>query len=149
MNKFWQRWLIVLADAVILCGLAMVFLGGTALWAPIDNPTLAGFFGTAAPAEALSYHRFLFALNGAVTVGWGVLLAFVAWVPLARGERWAWWAIAVSATAWFLLDTGVALAFGAWAYVVFNVAVIVALDIALLATAKDFVGSRRRNFAAA
>lgn len=148
MNKFWQRWLIVLADAVVLFGLAMVLFGGTALFAPIDQPTFAAFFGPEVPAAALDYHRFLFALNGAVTAGWGVTMFFLAWVPLARGERWAWWALAVSATAWFALDTAVALSFGAYAYAAFNLAVILAVDIPLLATARDILGGRRRLAAA-
>ena len=104
--------------------------------------------GAEVPAAALDYHRFLFALNGAVSVGWGVMIFFLAWQPFGRGERWAWWALATSAGVWFVLDTVVALSFGAYAYAIFNVAVIVAIDIPLLATAKHFLGSRR-SFAAA
>ncbi|MEQ9639998.1 MAG: hypothetical protein RIM84_08235 [Alphaproteobacteria bacterium] len=148
MIKFWQRWLMVLADVFVLFGIAMIFLGGGAAFAPIDQPTFAAFFGADVPAAALDYHRFLFALNGAVTAGWGVMIFFLAWQPFGRGERWAWWALAVSATVWFVLDTAVALSFGAYAYAVFNVAVIVAVDIPLLATARHFLGERRQLAAA-
>ncbi len=148
MNKFWQRWLMVLADGIVLFGLAMIFLGGTAVFAPIDQPTFAAFFGTDMSPAAFEYHRFTIALNGAVSAGWGVMLFFVAWQPFARGERWAWWAIALSATVWFVLDTAVALSFGAYAYAIFNVAVIIAVDIPLLATARHFLGSRRELAAA-
>lgn len=148
MSKFWQRWLIVVADGVVLFGLAMVCFAGSGLFAMFDTPTFAAFFGADVPAAAHDYHRFLFALNGAVSVGWGLTLLFVVWVPLARGERWAWWAVATSTTVWFVLDTAVALSFGAYAYAVFNVAVFAAVDVALLATARQVLGGRGRLAAA-
>jgi hypothetical protein len=148
MIKFWQRWLMILAHAIILAGLAMILFGGTSLFAPLDEPTFAVFFGDAVPAAALEYHRFMIALNGAVTAGWGVMILFLAWHPFGRGERWGWWALAASVGVWFVLDTAVALSFGATAYALFNLAVLIAVDLPLLATARTFLGDRRQYAAA-
>ena len=148
MIKFWQRWLAILAGAIILVGLAMILFAGTSLFAPIDQPTFAAFFGDTVPPAALEYHRFMIALNGAVTAGWGVMIFFLAWHPFGRGERWAWWALAASVGAWFVLDTAVALSFGAAAYALFNLAVLIAIDLPLLATARSFLGDRRQLAAA-
>lgn len=35
-------------------------------------------------------------------------------IPLRQGQAWAWWAIASAMGLWFLVDSAVSLAHGAW-----------------------------------
>ena len=68
----------------------------------------------------LAYQDFIYGLIGAMTVGWGLLLFFVAWKPFGNREAWAWWAIVISVDVWFVIDTWVALSFGAPVLVIAN-----------------------------
>lgn len=62
-------------------------------------------------AAELDYVRGLYAVLGAVMVGWIVALVPIARGPIRRRERWAWNLIVSSAVAWFVLDTAASLVF--------------------------------------
>jgi hypothetical protein len=72
-------------------------------------------------AEAAAYVAFVYGVLGAVMIGWGVTLGWIARVPLRRGEAWAWWATAVPLVAWFVPDTSRSLLAGAWQNALLNV----------------------------
>jgi len=96
MRKFWQVWLMLLGDGMVVVGLAMMLAPLSVVFQPLNDGAFARFFGAAAaPPEALAYHSFLFGLLGAATVGWGLLVFFVAWKPFARGEAWSWVVLAL------------------------------------------------------
>ena len=84
--------------------------------------------------EGLPQHHVLFVYGvlGSVLVGWMVLVAAVAAVPLRAGEPWAWRAVTLSVAIWFLLDTGFSLAMGSWQHAVFNLGFVAALGVPLV-----------------
>ena len=144
MRKFWQVWLMLLGDGMILVGLAMILAPLSVLFQPLNDGAFSRFFGAGAMMpEALAYHSFLFGLIGAATVGWGVLVIFVAWKPFARGEAWAWVALAASTGVWFLLDLTRVLIDGVTPYVVFNLVVAGAAMIPLIATYRPMIKPKR------
>jgi hypothetical protein len=139
MLKLWSRWLMVLGDGMIVLGLLAVLFPMAAVFEPLNGPTWAAVFGGAAlPAEAVSYHRLMFGLVGTATMGWGVMVFFVAWQPFARGESWAWWALCCSTGLWFVVDTGHVLLAGAWAYALLNATLMAAAAIPLIASRRHF-----------
>ena len=147
MFKIWHRMMMLMADLVILYGLAMLFFGTSGLFAPINDPINATFFGTAQPpAEMLAYQTFIYGLVGAMTVGWGLLLFFVAWKPFGNREAWAWWAIVISVDVWFVIDTWVALSFGAPVLVIANLPLIALIAVPLIGSIRHvFGGSAART----
>ena len=141
MFKTWHRMMMLMADVVILYGLAMLFFGTSGLFAPINDPINATFFGTAQPpAEMLAYQDFIYGLIGAMTVGWGLLLFFVAWKPFGNREPWAWWAIVISVDVWFVIDTWVALSFGAPVLVIANLPLIALIAVPLIGSIRHVFG---------
>ena len=64
----------------------------------------------------------------------GVVVALLSGTAFARGERWAWWALALGTALWFVLDTGVSVGHGVWPNVTINGGVAVLVAVPLLAT---------------
>jgi hypothetical protein len=144
MRKFWQVWLMLLGDGMVVVGLAMMLAPLSVVFQPLNDGAFARFFGAAAaPPEALAYHSFLFGLLGAATVGWGLLVFFVAWKPFARGEAWSWVALAASTGVWFVLDTARIMIDGVTPYLLFNLAVVVAAALPLIATCRPMLAGTK------
>lgn len=81
---------------------------------------------------ARSYVLFLYGVLGSVIIGWMTLIAAVVVGPLKDGNPWAWPALVVSVSAWFVLDTGFSLTVGEWQHALFNLAFFAALGLPLL-----------------
>ena len=92
--------------------------------------------------DAVAYVQLVHAILGAVTVGWALtMLAVIAW--FRRQPRRAWFAIALPAAAWFLLDSGYSLASGFWRNAAFNALCALALAVPLaLAAPRALAASR-------
>ena len=136
MRKFWRTWMMLLGDAMILLGLAMVLAPSSALFAPLNEPAWRAIFGAAElTAEARAYHDFALGLAGAATVGWGVLVFFLAWKALPGGQPWVWQALALSLVGWFAIDTAHVLMAGVVSFAVFNVVLAVVAVPALIGLA--------------
>ena len=143
MQNFWQGWLLLLADGMIVVGLVMIVWPLSPVFAPLHEAVFQALFASHAPAAAAQdLYAMLFAMIGATTAGWGVLVFFVVWKPFARREAWAWVALAVSTTSWFALDTTIVLLAGALPFAVFNIVVMLAADVALIATYRQFFPAR-------
>jgi len=87
------------------------------------------------PQAARDYVTFNQALLGALTAGLGLAAFWLARVPIARGEAWAWTAFVTSVGLWFVVDNIASIALGFPRNVVFNV-VLVAPAVPLLWTAR-------------
>ena len=136
MKTFWRTWMMLLGDAMIVIGLAMVLAPSSALFAPINEPAWATIFGTAALGpEAQAYHDFAVGLAGAATIGWGILVFFLAWKALPTGAAWVWQALALSLVGWFVIDTVHVLTFGVYSFALFNLMMAVAAVPALIGLA--------------
>ena len=74
---------------------------------------------------------------GAVIVGWMATIGAIVVVPLRHGEPWAWWAIVMSVSIWFVLDTALSLVLGFVGHALFNVAFALGLARPLTAIKRD------------
>ncbi len=91
----------------------MAFFNHTSLFQPLDRVIDSVFWPHEDPPQAfLEFKRWVYGAWGATLMGLGILIIFVAAVPLRRGERWSWWALTSMLVVWYLLDTGISLYHG-------------------------------------
>ncbi len=132
MFTFWHRALMGALILVEIVGLAMAFLGTSALFAPLNDRINEVFFGTAAIAtEVAAYQTFAWGVFGGLTVGFAVLGFFIARHAVGRGEVWGWNALALGLAAWYVVDGVVSVYTGAWVNVVSNTLFALPMVIAL------------------
>jgi len=118
---FWQRWLVVVCFLFAGVGILLATLDSLAIFGPWNAGIDAVFAeNEQIGSEARAVKSFLLGPLGGTILGMFVLCGFVAAGPFKRREPWAWWAITSSLLAWFVLDSAVSIAHGAW----FNVALI-------------------------
>ena len=131
--RFWQRWLQCVSAASALFGLVFVLAPDSSLLAGYNQQVVNAFHGDGAAAGAVAQQRWAISVIGSSMLGWGILLTWVATVPFARREAWAWHAIAWSVLAWIVGDSIVSLRAGVSLEVLFNaiVAVLIALPLAM------------------
>lgn len=91
--------------------------------------TASGITGPPARSHVL----LIYGVLGAVMIGWMVLLLAVVVGPLRRRERWAWNAVTLSMTLWFLADTTLSLVLDSPTHAVFNVPFAAAVGVPLAA----------------
>ena len=132
--RLWTWWLVVVAVAAVLFGLAMVVLPGpmSRLFGGLylSDPDGIAAFGP----RAADYIRFVSAVMGAVMAGWGAAILSVLALRFRPGNPDAWWLIAVSVLVWFIADTAYSLHAGFWQNAVLNVGAFVFFAIPLAAT---------------
>ncbi len=131
-SELWHRWLLIVVIAVGTYAVGLVVAGGfvgSALFDPLGFGPESGDIADGTPTD---YVRFIFAVLGAVIVGWMATLAAIVRGPLRRGEPWAWWAVAASVGVWFTLDTGISIALGFVSHGAFNLVFLAALAVPLI-----------------
>lgn len=108
----WATWMTLWVEATLVFGVAMVAWKGIS--GELYNWVLFGSTSTPAPfsPEAVDYQRMLFAVLGAVLIGWMVLLLAVVRGPFRRGEAWAWPAVVGSVVGWYVVDSVASVALG-------------------------------------
>ena len=112
---FWQRWLVASCFLFASVGVLVAAGNGLPLFAPWNAGVDAVFAeGDVLGSEAQEVKSFLLGPLGGTILGSYVLCGFVAAGPFARREPWAWWAITGSLLSWFVLDSAVSIAHGAW-----------------------------------
>ena len=137
---FCCKWLFCALVFQGLFGLALAVLGpelGLLGFYPYFTDSLWGL-----PAEPELVQRFsswLFGVLGATTLAWGALMACIVAVPFRRREPWAWWALVLSLTLWYPLDTTLSLTSGVWPNAILNTLALLMILPPLLATRKAFV----------
>ncbi|WP_420456927.1 hypothetical protein [Rubrivirga sp.] len=97
-----------------------------ALW---NGAVAETFYGGAEPSDAAAFRAFVLGPLGATIAGSYALQAFIAAVPFARREPWAWWATLVGLVVWFVTDSALSIAHGA----AFNVWMINLVPVAVFA----------------
>lgn len=140
--RLWTRWLSVAFGCTALAAVGHVFFPGAML-----ASTMRSLMGS---AEALDsggeLRRFVFWLAGvssAVSLAWMGTALFIVWGPFRRGERWAWWALAVPIALWFIVDSGRSIATGFPMNALLNVGWLLMYAVPLVATFRRF--GRRSN----
>ena len=137
---FWQRWLVVSCFSFAGIGVAVATAGDSALFGAW-NAGVAEVFGNgdALDPAAAELKSFLLGPLGGTILGSYVLCGFVAAIPFARRERWAWVAITASLLSWFVLDSTISVLHGAWFNVyLINVVTLLGQGLPLAMTAPEF-----------
>ncbi|MBI5960690.1 MAG: hypothetical protein HY866_18270 [Chloroflexi bacterium] len=107
---FWQRWLVSISLLIVVFGVMMAVLGGTAAFDIIDNQINTVYWDVEGlDSDTEEFQQWVYGVMGATMAGWGVMMSLVARVPFQRKERWAWRATAYSVGLWFLIDSYVSL----------------------------------------
>jgi hypothetical protein len=137
---FWKRWLLVLGAVMVVFGLLLAFFNQSAIFDALFNSQINPAFwqSTTVPELAWDFQRWAYGVLGATVAGWGVFLAFLAYYPFAKKEKWVWNCIASGLMVWFVSDTAISLAFGVVFNAFFNLALFVAGVLPLLATRREF-----------
>ncbi|MES2396010.1 MAG: hypothetical protein V4549_08410 [Bacteroidota bacterium] len=105
---FWQRWLFYTSLLFALFGIVLALYGNNPLFTPYIQALARLFWHQQnIPAE---FEPFLFficgPLGGTIACSY-ILLAYIAWYPFKRKERWARNAIMVAFGTWVILDSAV------------------------------------------
>ncbi|MEW5828497.1 MAG: hypothetical protein AB1846_06360 [Chloroflexota bacterium] len=141
MNRFsfWQRWLFTFSLIVVAFGMGMALLNRTSLFAFFDSQVNPAFWGAnPLPAGANEFIGWVYGVLGATMAGWGAVLAFIARVPFRSRERWAWNAVALGLSLWYLTDTAISLYFGVVFNAAFNTLVFILAVLPLIFTRREF-----------
>lgn len=128
-----QRWLLVGSIFFALFGVAAALLGNTALFGVYTAQIDRLFWPGGAPEGALAFRGFIFGpLGGTIAGSYAMMAAIVAY-PFRRRELWAWHALVWSHVLWFVVDSAVSVAYGAYFNVwMINLAPLILLGVPLL-----------------
>jgi hypothetical protein len=112
---FWQQWLFYSSLVFALFGVVFAVWGNNPIF-KYYNSGLAKIFwsSNSIPQPAEEFRRFIWAPLGGTIACCYILLAYIAYFPFRRRERWAWWAAAVAYTVWIILDSGACLYYGVY-----------------------------------
>jgi len=144
---FWSHWLLVLSLFLILYGLAMVFASqimNSAFVGPLlyHGEVLRSAFARLVEPE-LMFLNVLNGLLGTVTIGYAILIGWMAVEPFRKGERWAWNAILVSVLVWATLEGYVKLTNGLGFESLAHIGLVIVVAIPLAMTYRRFHPSAR------
>jgi len=111
MSGFWRIYLLVVADALIVMGVAFAALAIVPGWFGALN-WLNDAFGSArlTGEDAIRVARFGYGLIGAVTAAWGIALFLLVKHGVHEGKTWR--VVVASVLGWWVLDVSVSLATG-------------------------------------
>ncbi len=140
--RFWWRWLVVMTVGLILFAASFIVLSDlmqqvyNTLLFPVTQAHTT--FNTAAS----EYIRFVYIVLGAVMIGWGLSLLFTLAGPFKLGHRESWWAVVVSLTTWFVIDSALSVAMGFWPNAIINIVFFILYSIPLIAIRRHFQPGR-------
>ena len=77
---------------------------------------------------------FVYGVLGATMLAWSVAFYYIVRGPFQESERWAWCALSLPISVWFVVDSAHSIASGIWANAVFNSGFYLAFAIPLFAT---------------
>lgn len=106
------RVLLAVCLGSIAIGVVSAFAIRSPVFAYYGQSTADAFFGGALEGRWVDWQRFAYGLIGATIAGQFIALAAMLW--RAPTERWVLHAVATSMTAWFVVDSAMCAAHGAW-----------------------------------
>jgi len=112
---FWQRWLFYSSLLFALFGIVFAVYGNNHLFLPY-NHALAHVFGWGEniPSTIEPFKAFIWGPLGGTIACCYILLAYIAWFPFQKKERWARNAIIVAFGIWVILDSSVCIFYGVY-----------------------------------
>ena len=137
--NFWQKWLFVTSIIMLVFGVALALANGSPLFGWLMGGINAAFWTDAAPTPVmLAYQLWVVGLLGTVMACWGLTVAFIAWYPFRRLERWSWTCLAAGVGLWFVLDESLSLFYRVYFNAIFNLGFLVMLVLPLIFTMSAF-----------
>ena len=137
---FWQRWLFYSSLLFAIFGIVFAVYGNNPFFMPY-NKALAHVFWSSAniPAETETFRAFIWGPLGGTIACCYILLAFIAWFPFRRKERWARNAIMVAFGVWVLFDSALCLYYGVFFQIyIINAFSILVKALPIIFTWKEF-----------
>ena len=139
---FWQRWLFLFSLIVIIFGIGMALLNRTPLFDVFDAQVNPVFWGAnPLPAGVEHFQGWVYGVLGTTVAGWGVFLAYIARYPFQNRERWAWNALLLGLSLWYVTDTVISFYFGVVFNAIFNSGIFILALMPLLFTHREFYKS--------
>lgn len=143
-DRSWDRVLAGAFGALIAAGALLFAAPHSFPLAWLDAAVARAFFGSRSLSGGVAeLQSWLFAVEGATLVAFGVLGLAVARTAYRRRERWARNALAGAVAVWFPLDTAASLAHGVWENAVLNVVIAAVLLVPMAATWMQFPARTR------
>ena len=137
---FWQRWLFFSSILFATFGIVFAVYGNNPFFMPY-NKALAHVFWSSEniPAETEPFRAFIWGPLGGTIACCYILLAFIAWFPFRRKERWARNAIMVAFGVWVLFDSALCLYYGVFFQIyIINAFSILVKALPIIFTWKEF-----------
>ena len=137
---FWQRWLFYSSLLFALFGIVFAVYGNNLFFMPYNKALAHVFgFGENIPAELEPFKAFIWGPLGGTIACCYILLAFIAWFPFRKKERWARNAIIVAFGGWVVLDSAVCLYYGVYFQIyIINAFSILVKALPIIFTWRDF-----------
>lgn len=111
--QFWQRWLLVASVFFCAFGVVVAVFPDAFFLESWTGAIARTFYGGMEPEAAAQFRAFVMGPLGGTIAGSYLLQAFVAAIPFARREAWAWWASLSAMLLWFVVDSSLSLLHGA------------------------------------
>jgi hypothetical protein len=141
---FWSRWVEGVGWTLILFGLILAFGNQSHVFDVAFNRQIDPVFWSdaAIPNEASRAQSWTYGVLGATVSSWGVFVACLARFAFRQRQRWAWICLFLGITLWYLVDTGISLAYGVYFNVAFNTVLATLVYLPVIATRSSFGGQR-------
>ncbi|MEO0558744.1 MAG: hypothetical protein AAF170_11245 [Bacteroidota bacterium] len=110
---FWQRWLLIASIFFSAFGVVVAVFPNAFFLTMWTDAIASTFHGGSEPEAAAHFRAFVMGPLGGTIAGSYLLQAFVAAIPFARREAWAWWASLSAMLLWFGVDSSLSLLHGA------------------------------------
>jgi len=138
--NFWQKWLVGVGIYHVILGLMMAFFGQSPFMDWLINQYYDPIFwpDNEISQSAAAFKGWIISLFGAVIASWGIFIAFIAYYPFKLREKWAWSAIAIAISLWFVIDTAYSLHYGVAINAIFNIITFALFAVPLSFTRKHF-----------
>ena len=141
--RFWQRWLFIASVFFSVFGVVVAVFPDAFFLAPWKAALASAFYQGTEPEGAAAFRRFVMGPLGGTIAGSYLLHTFIAAVPFARREPWAWWATLCGMLLWFIVDSSLSLlhgaAFNVW---MINLSPLLVFLPPLIATRQAFASSQ-------
>lgn len=133
-SLFWCNWLKIVLIGVSLFSLILVVVPGLT----VEFFNFIAYQGNNPEflhdPKAIKFLKFVYAILGAVMLGWGLALYYIVKEPYRQGKKWAWFALFIPVSIWFVLDSFASLYYEFSQNAVFNSIFYLAFFIPLIAT---------------
>lgn len=135
---FWQRFLFIVGLVYVFFGLALSLLNGAPVFDVFHRQVDPVFWANGSILrDAIPFRSWIYSTAGATMTSWGVFLAFIAYFPLKRKEKWAWNCLLVANLTWYLIDAGMSLVYNVQFNVVFSTVSVLLIFVPLFFLRKE------------